>query len=75
MEKLRGIIRATVELLTAMLLVVLAGDLLYLYYIGAWYDPNKIIEISEVVLLYALIVLGVGYFIWRIRYARKRCWE
>ena len=61
-----GIIRATVELLIAMLLVFLASDVLYLYYMGAWRGENKIIEVSEVVLLYACIVLGLGYYIWRI---------
>ena len=74
MENLRGIIRASVELLISLLLVFLAVDVLYLYYMGAWVGENKIIEVSEVVLLYACIVLGFGYFIWRIRYVRKRGW-
>ena len=65
-------LRAFIELLIAMLLVFLASDVLYLYYMGAWVGETKLIEVSEVVLLYACIVLGLGYFSWRIRYIRKR---
>lgn len=48
-----------INIATSIFLIVLAGDLLYLYYTGAWYDPSKIIEITEVVFLYILIVLGI----------------
>ena len=40
--------------------VVLVGDLLYLYYAGAWYDPIKFIEVAEIILLYSL---GIGSLI------------
>ena len=65
-------IRLIVELTISMLLVVLAGDLLYLYYAGGWYDPSKIIELTEVTLLYAIAVLGIGYFVWRSYKSDKR---
>lgn len=48
-----------VSMLEDAFLVALAGDLLYLYYIGAWYDPFGWIEIAEVVLLYLLIAFGL----------------
>lgn len=71
-----AIIRAAVELLISMLLAFLAGDELYLYYSGAWRDLSKFmgveIEVIEVVLLYACIVLGLSYFAWRVRHIRKR---
>ena len=65
-------IRAIIELLIAMLLAFLSGAELYLYYMGAWRGENKIIEVVEVVLLYACIALGIGYYIWRDRHIRKR---
>ena len=46
-------------LLTGLFLSVLAGDLLYLHYAGAWYDPIRWIEILEVILLYILFVWGI----------------
>ncbi len=46
-------------LITGMLLSVLAGDLLYLYYAGLWYDPIPWIEASEIVMLYIIFVLGI----------------
>ena len=44
---------------SGLLLTVLAGDLLYLYYAGGWQEPIKVIEIAELVLLYLMIPLGV----------------
>jgi hypothetical protein len=34
--------------------LALAGNELYLYYSGAWYDPKKFIEYTEVVMLYLM---------------------
>lgn len=51
-----------------LMLTVLAGDLLYLYYIGSWYDPIKLIEISEVVLLYICVIGGI---VWTIKYLKN----
>ena len=44
---------------TGMFLSVLAADLLYLYYIGVWHDPIRLIEVSEIVVLYIFIGLGL----------------
>ena len=44
---------------TGMFLSVLAADLLYLYYIGVWHDPIRLIEVAEIVILYILIGLGL----------------
>jgi len=52
-----------IEFITSIFLVVLAGDLLYLYYKGGWYDPNKKIEIAEVIALYVLITGGLANLI------------
>ena len=38
----------------SILLLVVSADLLYLFYTKAWYDPNKKIEMVEVVALYAI---------------------
>ncbi len=40
---------------------------LYLYYKGAWYDLNPIIEITEVVLMYVIGIIGLVMFISRAR--------
>jgi len=60
-----------IEILIAIMLVVTSGDLLYLYFDGAWYDPNRGIEISEVVCLCIFICLGLFYLVHRIRGIRK----
>jgi hypothetical protein len=64
---LRFIIESTISLL----LSVTSADLLYLYYIRAWYDPVILIEISEVILLYIMTILGLVYFIWRVNRQRR----
>jgi hypothetical protein len=53
------IARYTARLVVRLLLTILAGDLLYLYYAGSWYDPIRAIEIAEVILLYVFIVTGL----------------
>ena len=55
------------NLAISILFIVLAGDLLYLYYIGSWYDPIKVIEYTEVIFLYLFIVLGIVGFILNFR--------
>jgi uncharacterized membrane protein YqjE len=52
-------------------LVILSLDILYLYYCGAWYDPYKFIEISEVVLLYAFSVIGTIRIIFKLRELKR----
>ena len=63
-KKLKGFI---LDVLLLGIMVVLAGDLLYLYFAGAWYDPSAIIEISELATLYLVIILGVGRVAFKIR--------
>ncbi len=60
------------RLLPPVLLAVLAADLLYLYFVGGWYDPNKFIEYSEVTLLFILVILSISYFIYLIIETSKR---
>ena len=56
-----------VNLLEDMFLIVLAGDLLYLYYAGGWYDPFYWIELTEVVLLYLMVAFGLVRLYFHIR--------
>lgn len=58
-----------VSMLGDVFLVVLAGDLLYLYYAGAWYDPVRWVEVSEVVLLYLLVVFALVRLYFHLRRA------
>ena len=46
--------------------VVLAGNLLQLYFAGAWYDPIKWIEVSELVLLFMIMLAGIAKIICRL---------
>ncbi len=50
------------------ILAVLAGDLLYLYFIGAWSDTNKWIEKTEVFLLLVIFIVDVNRFCFT-------CWD
>ena len=47
---------------------VLSGDLLYLYYAGAWIEPIRFIEIAELVMLYAFVAI---YLIVTVRFIRR----
>ena len=62
--------RFVIELLLSLMLMVTSGDLLYLYFDGAWYDPNKVVEVSEVVCLIALVCFGAYYFVYKVRAMR-----
>jgi membrane protein YdbS with pleckstrin-like domain len=59
------------DVLLMAFLVILSLDILYLYYRGAWYDPYKFIEISEVVLLYAFSVVGITRIIIKFRELKR----
>lgn len=59
--------RLFVRILEDLLLIVLAGDLLYLYYSGAWYDLRYWIELAEVVLLYLIIAFGLVRLYFHLR--------
>ena len=61
------IVRFIVEFTLVLMLVILALDLLYLYYGGYWYDPVKAIEMAEVILLWIFVGGGLGYIVYRIR--------
>ena len=39
-----------------LLLLILSADLLYLYYSGFWYDPNPIIELTEITILWIIAI-------------------
>jgi len=58
-----------IEVVTDALLMVMAGSLLYLYFIGAWDEPCLPILITELTILTATI----GFAIWRfVRYIAKK---
>jgi ABC-type polysaccharide/polyol phosphate export permease len=61
-----SIVKGTFELLLAGLPAVLALDLLYLYFVGSWYDPVKWIELTEVVVLAVVSLVYLGFFISKI---------
>ena len=51
-----------------LLITALSGDILYLYYSKAWYDPIILIEYTEVVLLWMCVVIGI---VWTAYYLNK----
>ena len=63
--------RCIIELAISTFLIILAVDLLYLYYMGAWFSPPSVTMspsiLAELISLWSLIALGVGYAIWRFR--------
>ena len=63
-------LRIFFELITQLLLAVLAADLLYLYSCGSWYDPIKAIEIAEVILLSFIVILGIVSFLIKVKKLR-----
>ena len=63
--------RAVVGMSLRWVVVALSADLLYLYYTGCWYDPNPVIETTEVVLLYCLAVAGMVWLVIRFRQFQK----
>jgi len=64
-----------VNLLEDMFLIVLAGDLLYLYYAGGWYDPFYWIELTEVVLLSLMVAFGLVRLYFHLRGGSRECNE
>lgn len=59
--------RCLIETALALFLLVYAADLLYLYFNGHWYDPVRLIELAEVVILVMTIPACLIYVIWRVR--------
>lgn len=66
-NKIKEVRWKILDLVLMAILVILSLDMLYLYYSGAWYDPYKIIEISEVLLLYAFCIIGIVRIILKLR--------
>lgn len=66
-NKIKEVRWKILDLVLMAILVILSLDILYLYYSGAWYDPYKIIEISEVLLLYAFCIIGIVRIILKLR--------
>ena len=60
-----------VDVFLMAIFVILSVDILYLYYSGAWYDPFKFIEISEVLLLYAFSVIGIVRIVLKLRELKR----
>lgn len=52
-----------------LLLLILSADLLYLYYSGFWYDPNPIIELTEVAILWIITICSASATL--ITFARR----
>jgi hypothetical protein len=50
------------------MLAVLSADILYLYYAGGWQEPSSLIRVSELAILYLLMVISI---IWSIIYFRR----
>jgi len=51
--------KAIIEAITDILLIGMATNLLYLYFVGAWSDPYILILVSELVMLVAVIGFGI----------------
>lgn len=60
-----------INLVSDVMLLILACDLLYLYYAGGWIEANKVILVAELVVLYALIPFSIWRFFAHIREALK----
>jgi len=74
MEKQKKINEAKwkiVDILFMAIFVILSLDILYLYYSGAWYDPYTIIEVSEVLLLYAFSIIGIVRIVFKLRELKR----
>lgn len=59
MKKWRNLI---IEAITDTLLIVLPGDLLYLYFAGGWYEPAIWLLVLEMLILPCIALLGI----WRV---------
>jgi hypothetical protein len=68
----RSVIKGMVEILLAGLPVIMALDLLYLYFAGSWYDPVRWIELTEVAALVIMSLVYLGLFIFKITQYRGK---
>ena len=71
LNNIKGLKWKILDLVLMAIFVILSLDMLYLYYSGAWYDPYKIIEISEVLLLYAFSIIGIVRIILKLRELKR----
>lgn len=55
----RQVLKILFDAMIALFLVVLAVDLLYLYFNGAWWDSIKAIEYTEVFILVIIVIIGI----------------
>ena len=55
------------RIIMSVAVIVLSGDLLYIFYRGSWYDPIKLIEVAEIVCLWCFIVLAIFHTFREIR--------
>lgn len=60
-----------VECWTDILIIILAGDLLYLYFAGSWSDPILAIEVLELIILFSALIFGCWRLIMFIRKKQK----
>ena len=68
----KSVFKGIVEMLLAGLPAILALDLLYLYFVGSWYDPIRWIELTEVVVLVIMSMVYLGLFIFKISQYRGK---
>jgi len=71
LDKIKNLKWKILDLVIMAVFVILSLDILYLYYSGAWYDPYKFIEISEVLLLYAFSILGIVRIVIKLRELKR----
>ena len=53
-----------IEVLTDAALIALPTNLLFLYFVNAWYEPNQLILASELFFLFGFTVFGI-WRVWR----------
>ncbi len=61
-----------IRFLRYILITTLSGDLLYLYYNGGWVEPIKWIEVSEVIILWALVFAGSAGLVHQVKCEAER---
>ena len=66
-RRIEKLIKQNLSWYLALVMSGLAVDLLYLYFVDAWYDQIKAIEYAEVALLIWIVAFGIGYTIIKVR--------
>ena len=69
--KMKGWVRMTLNTVGDLSLIIIAGDLLYLFYKGAWGDPNSAIIIAEVSFLWFAIAFGLFRYFLHMKEAKE----